>query len=118
MLWKPLEAGELDKRVRLILPVKGTKTSFGELPTTPKVIAEVWASIEDISGGEAFFAGQASPEDTHLVKIRFLKGVSPKQWFLYGPGWKRVLEIKSVNDPMQRHEQLVIFCQEKVFPAA
>jgi SPP1 family predicted phage head-tail adaptor len=119
MLWKPLEAGDMDKRVRLVKPTKAaTKTTFGSTPMTPKVLAEVWASVEDVGGGNPWYAEQASPDTTHLIKIRYLDWVNERFEVLYGPGWKRVFEILSVDDPEQRHEQLVIQCKEKTFSQA
>ena len=116
MLWKPLEAAKLDKRIQLVPRTDGAANSFNEPALTDGTALEVWAGIEDIDGSEPFFAEQATPATSHVVTIRYRPGLTPKWGIHYGPGWARKFEIEKILDPMQRHEQLVLFVKEQFYP--
>lgn len=87
-------------------------------------VAEVYASIEPLTGRELFQAGQFDPRLSHRVGTRYIQGVKPSWRFVYGDVNKlnsdneserpRVFDIKSVADIEERHRELELMCEELV----
>lgn len=112
MAYSTLDAGRLDKRVSI---QRSTETSGdgGTLAITWAETARVWAEVAPGSGREFFAAQQIYPELTHAVTIRYLKGVTAKDRVSFvGDGIQRTFAIHAVSNPMERNEQLVLFCSE------
>jgi SPP1 family predicted phage head-tail adaptor len=74
-------------------------------------VATVWASVEPLSGNEFFKAQQLQYSISHKVTIRYKAGITPKMDILYHG---REFDIQNVIDPKERHEQLVLLCQERL----
>jgi head-tail adaptor len=54
-----------------------------------------------------------TPELSHVVTMRYRPGVTAKLRGVYGAGdTARVFRIVTVTDPEQKHEQLVLYCEE------
>jgi SPP1 family predicted phage head-tail adaptor len=103
-----LKSGQLDRRVKL--QTKGvTQDSYGGAVVTWSDTATVWAAVEPLQGREFFGAQQIDSEITIRVRIRYRAGVVPAMRVLYG---SRVLDIRSVIDPKDRHEELQLMCSE------
>jgi SPP1 family predicted phage head-tail adaptor len=108
-----MSAGKLTKRVTIQQRAAGSpaKDAFGAPVTSWTTFAEVWASLEPVSGREFWAQQQVQSEVTIKVNIRYLAGVLPEMRILYGT---RVLTIKHVIDPMERHDFLNLMCAEGV----
>lgn len=105
-----MDFASFDKRVTL----QAMSTTFDErhqARRTPLDLAEVWASVEPLSGREYFLARQVNAEATVRVRIRYRAGITPRMRVKYG---SRSLEIVSVIDPGERHEELHLMCKELV----
>lgn len=77
----------------------------------------VRAAIEPGNGREFMAAQQLMPSLTHMVTIRYRSGITTKYRFKYVTSTAtRTFAIHSITDPLERHEQLVCFCEEE--PAA
>lgn len=112
MAYTTLDAGRLDKRVSIQRATEATG-SGGTLSITWADSARVWAEVAPGSGREFFAAQQLMPELSHVITIRHTTGVTPKHRVVYvSNGTTRTFAIHAVNDPMERHEQLVLFCSE------
>ena len=69
----------------------------------------VWASVEPLSGAEAFQASQVQGAVTHKIIIRYLAGVTPKSRILFG---SRTFNIKSVLNQFEKNVLLTLICEE------
>jgi SPP1 family predicted phage head-tail adaptor len=113
MLYEPLDAGKLDKRITIQTPAR-TDDGGGGVTIAYTDAATVWASIEPGSGREFFQARQLNPEITHTVTIRYRSGITPAQRIKYVEnGTARAFAIHSKADPLERHEQLILMCEEQ-----
>lgn len=106
-----MEAGRLNKRVKLQQPVKN-QDDYGEMEVSYSTYATVWASIEPLQGRELEHAHQISAETNHRVTIRY--GIYPadvasEHRVIYG---ERTFEITSVINPGERNEKLILMCKE------
>lgn len=103
-----MRAGDLRKRVKI--QQRGTtQDSFGQQITTWTDVAEVWASIEPMSGRELMAAAAVQSETTHTVVIRYRPGIVPAMRINYGG---RLFNIGAVIDENERHRMLTLICSE------
>jgi len=72
-------------------------------------MVECWASVEPLTGREFFYSHQIKAEITHRVKIRYREDITTKMRIKHED---RVLEIESIIDKKERHEEFEIFCRE------
>lgn len=113
-----IEAGKLRKRVQIqALPtVQAIDQNWNE-PTYGDWTkqADVWASIEPLSGRELVYAGQVAADATHLVTVRYFQGLMERMRFLYvddATGATRLFNISFVKDPEENHVLQMCYCQE------
>lgn len=88
-----------------------TRDDYGAPEPTWETFAEVWASVESLSGREYFVARSSNSEVTHRVTIRYLSGLSPIMRIVYD---SRVFEIVSILDRPGREKYLEVLCNEAV----
>jgi SPP1 family predicted phage head-tail adaptor len=105
-----IRIGRLKDRVTL-QRLTETLDEYGKPDKSWLTEAESWAGIEPISGRERIAGDQVIADLTHKVVMRYRAGVSPKMRLVNGT---RVLEIASVIDQNNRHEQLELLCSERV----
>lgn len=77
----------------------------------------VWASIEPKDGREFVWAAAVTADATHIVMIRYYRGLSAKMRFLYHDpqtGTDRALNIRFVQDVEEKHIDMVCWCKESV----
>jgi SPP1 family predicted phage head-tail adaptor len=109
-----MQPGRLNKRVVIQQLVSGSpsKDSFGEpLQTWENFAEELWAAVEPVQGREFWAQQQVQSEVTVRVRIRYLSGVIADMRVVYGA---RILDIVSVIDPKERHEEMQLMCSEGV----
>jgi len=106
-----MNAGRLNKRVWIQEPVWSAASASGEKTVSRwDNVAEVWASIEPLSGREYWAAAQAQSSVTHRVTIRYREGINQTMRVLFGT---RELYIESIIDPREAHRFLELVCVEQ-----
>ena len=105
--------GRLNKRIIIQQLVTGSPAvdSLGEPNTSWDDLAEVWAAIEPLQGREFWAQQQIQAEITIRVRIRYLSTVTARMRVLYK---SRILDIHSVIDPKEKHEEQQLMCSEGV----
>jgi SPP1 family predicted phage head-tail adaptor len=88
-----------------------TQDGYGATVATWATAATVWASVEPLSGREAWQAQSVRPDVTHTVTIRAYDGLTPKHRLLFDG---RTLEIESVVNLEERNRYMVLQCKEAV----
>lgn len=106
-----MRAGEL--RHKVTLQDLGTRVDDGYGGgTIPLVeVADVWASIEPLTGHERLQAGQFDTSITHRIRIRYYAAIRPHWQVRFGT---RVFDIKSVADKYERHREVELMCEELI----
>lgn len=73
-------------------------------------VAEIWASIEPLSGKEKVVAEGLSETATHVITIRYRPGVAPGARFRLGT---RLFRICSALDIGEQHRFIEAHCEER-----
>lgn len=105
-------AGRLDQRLSLLRESSTSYDSLGQFVSDAETVATVWGEVIQLSGQEAEVARKQEADATHQVTIRYssdVAGLSPEYWITWG---SRRLNVASVIDTDQRHQQLVLLCAE------
>src|SRR5262245_60840299 len=116
-MFRPVQAGRLRKRVQIKAPPANPATNtFNEQTYADwTTVATVWCSIEPLAGRELFYAGEVTPDATHLVTIRYFRGLTTRHKFLHvdtQTGKNRFFEIENINDIEERHRRMEVLCHE------
>ena len=74
-------------------------------------VATLWAAIDPVSGKEFYAAQQSQSTVSHKVRCRYQSGLTTAMRIKYG---RRLFKILSIIDWEERHESLLIMCQEAV----
>lgn len=67
------------------------------------------AAIKTSGSREVFFARQLQPASTHAVRLRYRPGITTAMRISYRG---RVFQIRGVIDIGERHEELMLACEE------
>jgi SPP1 family predicted phage head-tail adaptor len=70
-----------------------------------------WADIRAITGREWYQSQQAKANISHIVKIRFMPGITPRHRVLWGD---RILNITQVVPDSTGSKWVVLRCEEDV----
>lgn len=105
-----MDAGRLDKRIT-IQSVAVTRNAIGEPIQSWADVATVWAAVEPVQGREFWEQQQVQSEVTTRIRIRYRAGITAAMRVVYG---SRLLNIRSVIDPKERHDELQLMCSEGV----
>lgn len=104
-----MRSGSLRHRLTIEQPTQ-SKDALGQEIQTWVQFAEVYGSLDPLSGRERFLAAQTVAETTHRARIRFLEGVTTKMRISFGG---RVYQITYIADD-NRGRELVLDLQEGV----
>lgn len=74
------------------------------------IFAEVWASVEPISGREYWASSQVQSEVTHRIRIRYLPGLDPSMLALFKG---RVFELQPPRNVEERNQEMEILAIER-----
>jgi len=100
-----------DLRHRLVLEeVQREASEGGGFAETWVPLAELFAHIQPISGGESVEADRIAGRITHEVTLRYRDGVMPAMRFRKGA---RLFHIVSVIDVEERKRWLRCLCEER-----
>ena len=105
-----MQAGKLRHKIKIQVGTI-TQNATGEEILTWTDLAVRWASVEPLTGKEAFQEDHLQAEVTHKIFVRKTAGVVPKMRVLFG---SRVFDIKSVLNIEERGVMLKLMCEEKV----
>jgi SPP1 family predicted phage head-tail adaptor len=102
--------GQLDRRLMLQEAVRAADGAGGATVSW-SLIAEVWAAVLPVSGGEGLDGEGLRARATHAVWLRHRDGVKPDMRFVFGT---RILDIRSVAEMSGRRRFLRCLCEERV----
>lgn len=103
-----MRAGHLRRRIAIQALTEGTDAAGG--PTRAyTTFATVWAALEPSNGRESDQADAYTARVTTKITIRYLTGLVPTMRVLYGT---RTFNILGVIDVEERHETMVLQCEE------
>lgn len=105
---KKIEIGAMRHRITFQQPIKTPDGHKGHTVAWQDMVT-VWASVEPLSGREYFYSHQIKAELTHRVKTRYREDITVKMRIKHRD---RVLEIESIIDKKEKHEELEILCRE------
>ena len=104
-----IDPGRLRERVT-IQSATEARNSIGEVVQTWGTFAEVWASVDGLSGREVLQSGQQQTEVTHRVRMRYVTGLTQRMRL----SWRdRILEITSLLEHNNRTEHELL-CVEAI----
>jgi SPP1 family predicted phage head-tail adaptor len=105
-----IKAGDLRERVRLELLVDPDDGRGGQAESWA-LVTDLWASVLPTGGRETLEGGALTGVQGWRVRIRWRAGVSVRHRFV----WRgRQLNIRSVEDPDGRRQELLAFCESGV----
>jgi len=111
--YRSVMAGRLDKRVT-IQSLTQVDDGGGGKTNTWADGQTCWAAIEPGTGREFYDAKQQTPELSHVVTVRY-RAVTPKHRIKFvAGGVTRIFNVRYVQDPVERREQLILYCSEVV----
>ena len=105
-----MRSGELRHRIELQTNTP-VANAIDELVDTYTTFATVWGAIEPLSGNRLFLAQQADSQIQGVVRIRYRKDVVPTMRIKFG---SRYLQIISIIDREERHQELQVMYKEKL----
>lgn len=109
-----VNAGELDKRVKLRTMTPSRDAAGGPVVTPVLSESKYWAGIKPASGREFERLGLQVSEVTHMIRMRYMAvtvALKPKDAIV----WKsRVFEIVSKINPEERNVCFDFLCKEVV----
>lgn len=106
-------SGRLNKRVTIQSAVSGSPAinDFGEKNLVWTDLAEVWAAVEPLTGREFWAQQQVQSEITVRVKVRYRSDITTGMRVVYN---EAIYMIKSIIDPLEKHEELHLMTSEGV----
>ncbi len=103
-----MDPGKLRHRV-ILQQNNPSQDSEGVMTENWVNLATVWASIEPLQGRELLAAQAIAAEASTRIRIRYREGITAAMRALYGT---RVLDIQTVLDPEEKHQELNLLCRE------
>ena len=96
-----------------------TSDDGGGASRTYANVATVFGSIEPESGSERFFGDQLEGVVTHIITIRFRRGITHANRIVYeyirsGQKYTRIFNVKRVINKDTKDKFLELLCQEGV----
>ncbi len=107
-----MRIAELRHKIQIQEPER-TEDGGGGAEIVWRIVADVWAKVEPVSGREEVNADKRRGQISHKLTIRWRPGMGPVQRLVHGG---RVLEILSVYDPGERRRWLACACVEHTEP--
>jgi SPP1 family predicted phage head-tail adaptor len=112
-----MRAGELRNKITIQQQTQSLATS-GQPTDTWTDFATVWAAINPVGGGETWRAQQSNPLLTHEIKIRWMRGLTPKMRVKYidakDSNRVRYFGIDAIRNMEERNVEIRLMCIEDV----
>ena len=83
----------------------------GGYETAWVLVANLWASISRVRGGETFSGGQLVSNSTHIFRLRYNPDIQPDMRFIYDG---RIFNIRSLDNVDERGLTLNVYAEEGV----
>ncbi|WGE79909.1 phage head closure protein [Actinobacillus equuli] len=105
-----VRAGKFDKVIELQKPIS-KKSDYGSPIREWQTVKQIRASIEPLQGREYFSGPFQMGENITRVRIRYQPDlpINRKMRVKYG---EQILDIYSVIDSKERHEEIQLMCKE------
>jgi SPP1 family predicted phage head-tail adaptor len=111
------EIGQLRHALTLQSPGVEVPDGRGGWTATPVPIADVLGEVVPATAGrmEQAIGSAMQASASHVVTIRYLAGVTVKSTIVFhDSGRDRRFTVSGVSDPDERHQYLVLACEEVV----
>jgi len=105
-----MKIGRLRHRISIQKYVAARDSFGGELETWEDV-ANVWASIEPISGKEYFASQQVNAQVTTRIITRHIEGITPKMRVVFQDRSFNILSVININE---KKKELHLMCEEVI----
>lgn len=105
-----ISAGKLSKHI-VIEYLDDDATASGETTNTPHTFAVTWASIEPLSGREAWIAKEQQSTISHKIVTRYIPGLTSRMRATYNG---RVFNFESVANANEKNAEIIIMATEVV----
>jgi SPP1 family predicted phage head-tail adaptor len=105
-----MKSGAMRQRV-VIQQNLGVKDEAGQRVPRFVDLAEVWANVRGVGGGEVLWGVQVQASITDVLTIRYQRGISPQMRVIHD---RRTLNIESVIDADGKRRELQLHCKELV----
>lgn len=105
-----MRVGKMNRRITLRTMTR-TPDGMGGYTETPTDAGPYWAHVEPLEGREQIEAMQTGMQRPHRFEMRYQSGMTGATLVIYD---SRTFDVKSVVDPGERHEQLVITADEVI----
>ena len=102
--------GEMRHRLGIEAPLD-TADGGGGVTRAWALVAEVWGSVQPVSGGERVEADGLQGRVSHEIRIRHRAGLGPQMRFKLGT---RIFEIRAVFDSGERRRFMRCLVEERV----
>ena len=106
MIWPKLDPGGLDSKIDIYRQTVTSGTSGSEIGRA-LFLANVWASVDPVSGTDVIRGGQNVTELMLVLKIYYQPGILPNMTVNSDGDW---YVIKSVENPGKRNIMLILNC--------
>ena len=104
-----LYAGRLRHKIDIVHPSDQQDSTGGFDISQNTIYANVWASVEALSGTDKFAAHEFISQVSHQVVIRYLPGINSGMQVWFGG---RQFQIEAVLNPDERNKTLILLCIE------
>jgi SPP1 family predicted phage head-tail adaptor len=111
-----LAAGDLTHRITIKKQVptydeynRPVKVTDGSDWQAIQPTGSFWATIEPLSGREILVAKEVAPSATHMIRMRYVAGITDKMQAYFG---KEKFDINSIIDVLKRKVQLKLYVTE------
>lgn len=113
VIGKELNPGRLNKYVDILRQDGEDNRVGGRRSETLRLVrvAQVWASITNVSGSERFESNQLQAELTHRITIRYRKDITRQNKIRYG---ERMFNIRYIVDWQEKKRFLILHVAEEV----
>ena len=106
------DVGKMDKRIEICEKTSGYNEETGrdDLEEEYIPLKGMWAAVTHVGGKEYFSALAVNAEKTLRFKVRFNPEfeIVPEHFIRYKG---KIYDIKSINDPDEAHDILIITCE-------
>lgn len=94
-----INVGKLRHRITIMLPdtQRETVDEYGRRQTPMRVVAQVFAAVNDVSGREYYEAAAHQRENTVTFTLRWLSGLTPSMWIDWAGSMYQIDQINHLG---------------------
>lgn len=106
-----MRAGSLNKKITIQKLGDAVDDFGGIIEGGYQDFATVWASINPVSGKEAFLSNRDFSTVSHKIKIRYLAGIDASMRIFWND---RFFEIKYFINYQEANKEIEFLCEEQI----